>query len=289
MTSGVRIGFKPSQWGVDWPILLETWQLADELPDFDSGWLFDHFSGVREGAATPDGVHEAMTTAAALAIRTRRLRFGHLVLGNTHRHPALLARMATTIDHIAGPGRFVLGLGAGWLQADHRMFGWPLPPMSERMRMLESAVRIVKAMWAQPHGVSLSAEPYELHDARTIPPPLTRGGPPIWLGVQGSKGLGIVARYADGWNANGPIEEYARKYDILLRACEQAGRDPNEIEISGQVMCLGRSADQIRSAAASLADRGVGHLIFVISASEGTSALRRLASDIVAPLRDRYS
>ncbi len=134
-----------------------------------------------------------------------------MVLGNTHRHPALLARMATTIDHVAGPGRFVLGLGTGWLELDHEMFGWPLPPPPERMTMLESAVRVIKAMWREPDGATLGAPPYELREARTVPPPVTPGGPPVWLGVQGPRGLRLVAEQADGWNANGTVEQFAAR------------------------------------------------------------------------------
>lgn len=284
----VRMGFKASQWGVDWQTLLAIWELGDSLPEFDSGWLFDHFSAVRDREATDDGVHEAMTSAAALAARTRRLQFGHIVLGNTHRHPALLARMAATVDHIAGADRFVLGLGTGWLQADHDMYGWPLPSMAVRADMLESAVRVVKSMWADPRGASLTAPPYELRGAETIPPPVTEGGPPVWLGVQGPRGLDLVARLADGWNANGTVSEYRERRDILLRACERHNRDVGEIEVSAQVMCIGRESREIVAVAEALIRDGVHHLIFVILAADGTDGLRRLSRDIVAPLRDRY-
>jgi len=287
--SAPLFGFKASQWDVEWSMLLETWELADSRPELDSAWLFDHFTGVRDREPSPEGAHEAWTVASALAARTHRLRLGHLVLGNTHRHPALLARMATTIDHVAGADRFVLGLGAGWLEADHRMFGWPLPPMGERISMLESSVRVIKGMWTHPEGFTLAADPYAVDQARTIPPPLTPGGPPIWLGTQGIRhGLRILAEHADGWNANGTFSAYLERHEALLRHCEDVGRDPSEIEISAQLMCIGRSPTEVIDAAELFLRGGVRHLIFVILASDGPDGLRRLLNEVVAPLRDRH-
>jgi alkanesulfonate monooxygenase SsuD/methylene tetrahydromethanopterin reductase-like flavin-dependent oxidoreductase (luciferase family) len=284
----LRIGFKASQWGVSWAALLATWELADAMPEFDSGWLFDHFTGVRQGAASDDGAFEAMALASALATRTRRLRFGHTVLGNTHRHPALVAAMASTIDHVAGPGRFVLGLGAGWLEEDHRRFGWDLPAMGERLDRLDAAVRIIKGMWREPGGISLDAGGYQVRDARIVPAPLTRDGPPIWIGTQGPRGLGIIARSADGWNANLPVDKFSERLADLWRLCEAAHRDPAEIEISAQVMCLERTSVEVRDVATRFIIDGARHIIFVIRASDGPDGLAGLASEVVAPLRDRF-
>jgi alkanesulfonate monooxygenase SsuD/methylene tetrahydromethanopterin reductase-like flavin-dependent oxidoreductase (luciferase family) len=285
---GLQIGFKASQWDVDWPTLLATWELADAMPAFDSAWLFDHFNAVRQRAVSHEGVHEAVTAAAALAARTRRLRFGHLVLGNTHRHPALVARMATTIDHVAGSGRFILGLGTGWLEDDHRMFGWPLPAPAERARQLEAAVRVIKGMWRYPDGVTLEAGPYRLDKARTLPPPVSPGGPPLWLGVQGPHGLRLVAEHADGWNANGTVPEFRERLARLQRSCDEVGRDPASIEVSAQIMCIGRDWKAVGEEATALAAAGAAHLVFVILASDGPRGLERLAAEVVDPLRDRF-
>lgn len=287
-TKGLQIGVKPAQWDVDWPTLLATWELADSMPELDSAWLFDHFIAVKDRVPAPHGAHEALVTAAALASRTHRIRFGHLVLGNTYRHPALVARMATTIDHVAGRGRFVLGLGAGWLEAEHRMFGWPFPPLGERVSLLESSVRIIKEMWRNPNGASVSAGPFELAEARTDPPPLTLGGPPVWLGVQGPRGLGIVARHADGWNASGTVAQFTERRDQLLRACEAAERDSGDIEISAQLSCFGRQPSEILDTADTLIRNGVGHIIFAILASDGPDGLSALRNTVVTPLRERH-
>jgi alkanesulfonate monooxygenase SsuD/methylene tetrahydromethanopterin reductase-like flavin-dependent oxidoreductase (luciferase family) len=286
-TGPLQVGFKTSQWGVSWATLLATWELADELPILDSGWLFDHFTAIRDRVPTAEGVHEAMVTAAALAARTRRLRFGHTVLGATHRHPALVASMGATIDHVAGPGRFVLGLGAGWLEHDHERFGWELPPVAERIERLQASVRIIRGMWREPDGITLEAGPYRVDRARTLPPPVTPGGPPIWLGAQGPKGLDLIARAADGWNANLPVEAFPDRLDLLRRRCEAAGRDPDEIEVSAQVMGLDRPAAELVDEATRYVRGGARHVIFIIRASDGPDGLLAFIDEVVTPLRER--
>ena len=278
----MRIGFKTSQSNVDWATLLATWELADETPALDSGWLFDHFVSLADGGPC----HEGWTVASALAARTRRLQLGHLVMSNTYRHPALLAKMAATLDHVAG-GRFVLGLGAGWHEAEHAMYGIPLPPIGERITMLDGAVRVLRAMFDTPDGASLDAPPYHLTNAVCDPPPRTPGGPPIWLGTQGLKrGLRIVAELADGWNHTGAFEAFGGKRDALLAHCEAVGRDPARIEISAQV----RTGDGYAAALADAlryVDAGVQHVVVMMSAADGPDGLRRLVHEVVEPLREQ--
>jgi alkanesulfonate monooxygenase SsuD/methylene tetrahydromethanopterin reductase-like flavin-dependent oxidoreductase (luciferase family) len=283
-TSGIRIGFKTAQIGVDWPTLLATWQLADELEVFDSGWIFDHFDGMGDQR----GCHEAMIAATALGASTRRLTYGHLVLSVTHRHPALVARMAATLDQVT-PGRFVLGLGAGWRESEHTMFGWPFPTIRERLDQLEASIRVIRAMWAAPAGATLDAGPYHLDGATCEPGPVTPSGPPIWLGTQGERrGLRIVAELADGWNALGTLAEFRSKREALLRHCEAVRRDPSEIEISAQLF-RGDSGlpGQLRDAQA-FVEAGARHLVLVLPAGEGPTGLERLADEVATPLRERY-
>lgn len=280
----MKIGFKTSQTNVDWPTLRETWQAADEMPAFDSAWVFDHFVALGDGGACLEG----WTVLTALAAATRRLQLGHLVLGNTYRHPAVLARMAATLDVIA-EGRFVLGLGAGWHEAEHAMYGLPLPPIGERISNLESAVRVLRAIWSSPGGVSLDAPPYRLADATCDPPPLTPGGPRIWLGGQKPRGIGIAARLADGWNhSGGDPEAFAAQRDMLLRACEAAGRDPAEVEVSVQLRAWGASSGEVLDAAAQYVEAGAQHVILMMRAADGPEGLARLAREVAEPLRARF-
>ena len=281
----MRIGFKTSQTNVDWPTLRATWELGDTLQVFDSAWIFDHFV-----ALGPDGggSHEAFALLGALAALTRRVQIGHLVLGNTYRHPALVANSGATLDHVSG-GRFVLGLGAGWHEAEHEMYGMVLPPIGERITMLDSAVRVIKGLWESPRGVTLDAPPYRLVDAVCDPPPLTPGGPPIWLGTQGSRGLRIVAERADGWNQTGEPSMFVEKRDILLRHCDALGRDPREIEVSAQAFLRGDDYASMFDIAATFAEAGADHLILIMPAAEGPDGLQRLADRVATPLRERFA
>jgi alkanesulfonate monooxygenase SsuD/methylene tetrahydromethanopterin reductase-like flavin-dependent oxidoreductase (luciferase family) len=281
----VKIGFKTSQVNVDWPTLLATWELGDTLEVFDSGWIFDHFVALGEEGG---GSHEAFVLAAALAVRTQRLQFGHLVLSNTYRHPALVAKMGATLDHLA-PGRFVLGLGAGWHEGEHAMYGLELPPIGERISMMESAVRVIRALWREPGGVTLEAPPYRLTDAVCDPPPVTPGGPPIWLGTQGMRrGLRIVAELADGWNQTGDPSTFVAKRDALLRHCEAVGRNPDEIEISAQAFLRDDDYDALLETASGFARDGAHHLILLMPAEQGPAGLMRLAERAAIPLRERF-
>lgn len=282
----MRIGFKTSQTNVDWATLLATWELADaELDVFDSAWIFDHFVALGEGGG---GSLEGIPLAGALAVRTRRLQFGHLVLSNTYRHPAMTANIAATLDHLA-PGRFVLGLGAGWHEQEHAMYGLTLPPIGERISMLESAVRVIRALFDQPDGVSLDAPPYRLTDAVLDPPPVTPGGPPIWLGTQGlRRGLRIVAELADGWNQTGDPATFVEKRDALLRHCEAVGRDPAQIEISAQAFLRNDDYAAQLEVAAYYAERGAQHIVLVMRPDQGPEGLRRIAERVAVPLRERF-
>lgn len=289
----MKIGFKTLQTEVSWETLLSMWERGDQLDVFDSAWLNDHFVAWR----TRGGYHEAMMCAAALAARTRKLVIGHTVLGNTHRHPALLAKMASTLDHIA-PGRFIVGLGAGWSEEEHDMFGWHLPPIKERITMLDHSVQILKGMWANPDGFSFESEYYRLNDARCDPPPVTPGGPPIWLGTRGKlRGLKILAKWGDGWAATsdgwspseeGNLPEFRDLLDTLRGHCDAVGRDVSEIEISIRISTDGKSPEDLLKEVGAFVAAGANHVVFSLPAASGPSGLEQLAESVARPVRNAY-
>jgi alkanesulfonate monooxygenase SsuD/methylene tetrahydromethanopterin reductase-like flavin-dependent oxidoreductase (luciferase family) len=290
----MKIGFKTSPSNVDWPTLDETWAAAGDMDVFDSGWMNDHltdFNQPRHG-----GTFECFTALAALAHRVPGKWIGHLVLSNTFRHPAVLAKQATTMDHVTG-GRFVLGLGAGWHEGEHDQFGIELPAMRERFDRFESAVRVIKALASpeasRPPGIVLDTPPYRLREATNEPPALTPGGPPLWLGGQKSRGLRIAARHADGWNYVGSVpdssvDQFVRRREELFRACKEIDRDPAELTISVQI----RAGDNVRERRLALelgrayARSGCDHLIVVMAARFGAEGLRVMAREIAEPLRE---
>jgi alkanesulfonate monooxygenase SsuD/methylene tetrahydromethanopterin reductase-like flavin-dependent oxidoreductase (luciferase family) len=140
----LRIAFKTSPQRVDWATLDATWALAGQLGGFDGAWMNDHLTDL--DAASPGSSLEAVTLLATLVHHVPGVRVGHAVLSNTFRHPVLLAKAATVLDHATGGGgRFVLGLGAGWFEGEHEPFGIPLPPIGERIDRLVSAVEVLQA------------------------------------------------------------------------------------------------------------------------------------------------
>lgn len=291
MTAGGRIGFKTSPQNVDWTTLDETWALAGELDVFDAAWMNDHLTDPardRGGAS-----FEALTLAAALAHRVRGKWIAHGVLANTFRHPALLAKAATVLDQVTG-GRFIVGLGAGWHEREHLDFGIPLPPIRERIDRFESAVETLKALFsaeAATTGVTRPDPFYPLDGARNDPPPLTPGGPPIWLGGQKRRGVALAARLADGWimpgDRAGDVDYLRTKRDEMLRGVEAAGRDPSLLAFAGQV-AVRPDADgrrqALRSAQAFVA-AGATHVVLGTAASGGPQVLRQLADGVAEPLR----
>lgn len=299
MPPPIRIGFKIAPRYADWRTIEAIWAVAQDLEAFDSGWTFDHFYPADGMGPTFEG----WTTLALLSHHVPKMDVGHLVLANPYRHPALVAKMATTMDH-ATDGRFILGLGAGWLDVEAEAYGIPFPPVPERLRDLEAAIQVIRALFRNPAGtkwpdsedalasvggVSLDATPYKLTHARADPAPLTPGGPPLWLGVQGERvGMRLVAQYADGWNySSGPIPEFLGKREALLRHCESLGRDSSEVTVSTQI----RVADTRRWRSAldegrKFVEAGCDYLILYMDAREGPKGLEVLARNVARPLRE---
>lgn len=217
-----------------WSDLLATAAHA-EATGWDGVWIADHFMG-NEGSPIPPETptFEAGSLVAALATATDRVRIGTLVLGNTYRHPAVVANMAVTVDHVSG-GRFTLGLGAGWQVNEHEQYGIDLPPTRELIDRFEEAVEIIRSLLTQP-TTSYDGQHYRLTEALCEPKPVQQPLP-ILIGASGERRmLGVVARLADQWNAWGTPDLIAHKSAVLDRHCERVGRDPSEIARSAQTL-----------------------------------------------------
>src|SRR5437763_15147585 len=154
----------------DWVALAD----ACESSGVEALFRSDHY--LSGGGKIGRGSHDAWTTLAAIAARTARIRLGTMVSPATFRHPSLLANAATTVDHVSG-GRAELGLGAGWYELEHRSFGFPFPPLAERMQLLEQQLEIVTGLWTQDE-YSFSGRHYTLEACQALPPPLQRPHPP---------------------------------------------------------------------------------------------------------------
>ena len=293
----VRIGFKTSPQDVDWATLDATWSRAGELGGedhggFDSGWLNDHLTNM--DAARPGASLESLTLLATLVHHVPGVIVGHAVLSNTFRHPVLLAKAAVVLDH-ATAGRFVLGLGAGWFEGEHEPFGLELPPIGLRIDRLVSAVETLRAMFggaaATPAGVTRDDPFYPLSGAVNRPPPRTRGGPPLYLGGQGARGIRLAARTAAGWllpgTHAGNAPYFREKRDLLARELAAAGRDPATFDVVGQVATGGTAATRREAVASAreLIAGGAGHIVLGMPAGLGPAGLDEVVRECLVPLR----
>lgn len=296
--TAVHIGIKTSPQSVDWPTIDAAWARIGEHDVFGSVWMNDHLtdpSRERGGASW-----EALTVAAALAHRVPGKWLGHGVLANTFRHPSVLAKQATLLDHMTG-GRFIVGIGAGWHLGEHESFGIPLPPMPERFDRFESAVRVLKALFspaaAQDPGVTRDDPFYPLLGALNEPPPLTRGGPPVWLGGQKRRGIALAAELADGWFLPAIVTEDGRPSDLdyftdrrdaLLAALSAIGRDAAGFSFAAQV-ATGKTREDRRKALETGREaiaRGATHVVLGMAPSLGPAGVDAVAREIAQPLRD---
>ncbi len=201
------------------------WRRVEEL---GFGWvsIWDHFYSATLG----DGpvCHESVASHAAVACDTSRVRCGSLVYSVGYRHPAVLANAICTIDQLSG-GRAELGLGAGWSKVEYDAYGIAFPTPKIRLDQLEEAVQCVRSLLDN-EVTNFEGQWFQMRNARCEPKPV-QAKLPIWIGGGGEKRtLRIAARYADGWNI--PYvspEQFAAKRQILLRHCEEVGRDPSEI------------------------------------------------------------
>ncbi|MCC6388800.1 MAG: TIGR03560 family F420-dependent LLM class oxidoreductase [Dehalococcoidia bacterium] len=217
--------------GLTWERWSHILALAERLR-FPSVFRSDHyFIGPQQDSL------EAYLSFAIAAKETSTIRFGPLVSPVTFRSPVDQARMAAQIDVLSG-GRFVMGMGAGWNEAEHNAYGIPFPPLKERFDRLEESIKVHRALWTS-NDANVTGRYYNVAGANCLPRPAA-GRPPLLIGGGGEKRtLRLVARYADEWNSvNVDLETYRRKQEVLERHCEAEGRDPATIRRSMMVFAV---------------------------------------------------
>ncbi len=223
----MKFGLHIGQQNIELDDVRQLWTWADTA-GFDWVDVWDHFY---EGPPV-DGngsCFEATTMMAAMALDTKNVRVGALVLGMNYRHPAVLANALTTIDHLSG-GRLEIGLGAGWHEMEYAAYGIPFHPIGKRMDILEEGIQVVRLLTTQDRS-DFNGAHFQLVNAASYPKPIQKR-PNIWVGGNGEqRTLRIAARHADGWNSpyTSP-EEFKRLNGVLDAWCEKEGRDPAAIE-----------------------------------------------------------
>jgi len=196
-------------------------QEADAL-GYHSIWLYDHFHTVP--TPTQEVTFECWTSTAALARDTTRVRIGQMVTCNNYRNPALLAKMASTVDALSH-GRLDFGIGAGWYEQEYVAYGFPFPGSHERLERLREAVEIILAMWTQQEA-NFEGSYYLVKGAINQPKGIQKPRIPLLIGGGGEKvTLRLVAQYADACNIGGDIPTIKHKLAVLKQHCEQLGRD----------------------------------------------------------------
>jgi alkanesulfonate monooxygenase SsuD/methylene tetrahydromethanopterin reductase-like flavin-dependent oxidoreductase (luciferase family) len=208
--------------------------------------------------------------------------------GNTYRHPAVLANMGATVDRISH-GRLDFGIGAGWHEEEHAMYGMPLYSPGERIRRLGEACEVIRRLWTE-ETVTFAGKYYQLRDARLEPKPVQKPYPPFVIGGGGEQlTLKITAKYADVWNfAGGPVETFEHKNAVLDEHCRAIGRDPAEIERSVQVTVQPDDLAATREAALGYIAAGATHAILNFRAPYPEGIARRVADEVAEPLRARH-
>ena len=260
--------------------------LPEALPHFDSLWIADHFYGFD---ARTDPFMEAWTVLTWLAARFDDVALCHHVLGCGYRPPALTAKMAATLQVLSG-GRFVLGIGAGWRQDEYEAYGYDFPKASVRFAQLEETIEICRRMWTE-DDPSFEGRFFRIDGAAAPPKPDVP--PKICIGAAGERvGLPLVGRLADMWNAmvsDSDETGLSRKRDIVRASAEEAGRDPDEIEMS---LTVERSlpdtdaeSESTLEHLARLQSLGVEHFVMDFGHPQSTEPVMRFVEQVMTPLR----
>jgi F420-dependent oxidoreductase-like protein len=263
----------------DYDLLERFWTDTDEL-GYHGVWNYDHFYGLYlAGQPLELPTLEGWTTLAAMAKVTKRARIGCMVTGVTYRHPALLANMAVSVDHISG-GRLEFGIGAAWHEPEHLTYGIDFPSAGTRIAMLDEACEIIRRLWTE-DKVDHDGRFWKLDGAICEPKPVQEHLPIVIGGSGPKKTLRVVAKHADEWNAPAATaDEYRRLAAILEEHCAEVGRDPKEIKRSVQMFLFSNDDATIAGVPReldALEEAGVQHVVLSFYTPPTRAQLEALA------------
>ncbi|MCC6177027.1 MAG: TIGR03560 family F420-dependent LLM class oxidoreductase [Chloroflexi bacterium] len=279
----LSFGFKTVPQHTTYEEILALWKEADAIPIIEHGWLFDHFAPINSDVNGP--CLEGWTVLTALAAETERIRLGLMVTGNTYRHPAVLAKIAATVDVIS-KGRLDLGLGAGWNVYEHESMGLELYRPGERIRRLGEACDIIKSLFTN-HLTTYEGRYYTLKEARCEPKPVQKPWPPFVIGGSGEQlTLRVTAKHADVWNfgASDP-EVFKHKVRVLHEHCAAIGRNPAEITLSVQMTVFPDDLQKTVDGAQALVDAGATHIILNVRPPYVEGIVKRCADEVIPKIR----
>jgi alkanesulfonate monooxygenase SsuD/methylene tetrahydromethanopterin reductase-like flavin-dependent oxidoreductase (luciferase family) len=253
----------PSQ--VDYADVLRVWREADTIPQIEHAWLFDHLMPIFGDPTGP--TYEGWTLLSALAAQTHRLRVGLLVTSNRFRPPAMLAKIATTVDIVSG-GRLDFGIGAGsrpshpLARREYEAHGLPFHDFSHSVDSVAEALTVIRRLWTETEPFDFTGAHVQVTGALGSPKPLQRPHPPILIGGRSAQLLRVAAKHADVWNIPGDdIDDAAGRSTLLDRCCAEIGRDPASLTRSIHLQVSYDQPDITRDAIGRAIDAGFEHLV----------------------------
>jgi alkanesulfonate monooxygenase SsuD/methylene tetrahydromethanopterin reductase-like flavin-dependent oxidoreductase (luciferase family) len=284
-----RFGIMTAPMQVDYADVLRVWEEADGVAGIEHAWLFDHLMPI---GGDPDGpILEGWTLLSALAARTRRLRLGLLVTSNRFRPPAVLAKIATTVDVVSG-GRLDFGIGAGsrpghpLARREYDAHGLPYVDAADAVAALAEACTVVRRLWTAAEPFDFAGTRVRLTGAFGNPKPVQRPHPPIVIGGRSSATLRVAAEHADVWNVpgGGPITDLAARSALLDRFCAEIGRDPAAVTRSIHLPVSYDRPGATRAAIAEALGAGFGHVVLGLPAPYPAGVARWVADELIAPV-----
>lgn len=275
----------PSQ--VSYPDVLRVWQEADAIPRIGHAWLYDHLMPV---FGDPDGpTFEGWTLLAALAAKTDRLRLGLLVTSNRFRPPAMLAKIATTVDVVSG-GRLEFGIGAGSrpsapaARREYDAHGLPYHDAADAVASLAEACTVIRRVWTEAEPFDFNGAHVHLAGAFGNPKPVQQPHPPIMIGGRSAATLRVAAEHADVWNIpGGDITDAVERSRLLDRLCAEIGRDPAAITRSIALPVAYEAPDGTRSAITEALDAGFPHIVLILPPPYPEGVAQWVADELIGP------
>jgi alkanesulfonate monooxygenase SsuD/methylene tetrahydromethanopterin reductase-like flavin-dependent oxidoreductase (luciferase family) len=280
-----RFGIATAPQQVDYADILRVWREADTIPQIEHAWLFDHLMPI---AGDPNGpIYESWTLLSALAAQTERLRLGLLVTSNRIRPPAVLAKIAVTVDAVSG-GRLEFGIGAGsrtdipWARREYDMHGLPYEDAAHAVGSLAEACTVIRRLWTDTEPFDFHGTYINLSGAFCNPKPVQRPHPPITIGGRSAATLRVVAEHADVWNIpGGDIDEAVRRGALLERFCDEIGRDPASITRSVPLPVSYDKPSTTRNAIDQAVAAGFQHIVLSLPAPYPANVAQWVAEEII--------
>jgi alkanesulfonate monooxygenase SsuD/methylene tetrahydromethanopterin reductase-like flavin-dependent oxidoreductase (luciferase family) len=274
----------PSQ--VDYHDVLRVWREADAIPQVEHAWLFDHLMPI---GGDPDGpAYEGWTLLCALAAHTRRLRVGVLVTRNRFRPPAMLAKIATTVDIVSG-GRLEFGIGAGsrpshpLARREYDAHGLPFHDAAHAVASLDEACTVIRRLWSEEKPFDFHGTHHHLTGAFGNPKPVQRPHPPILIGGRSSATLRVAAAHADVWNIpGGDIDDVVRRSALLDRYCSEIGRDPASVTRSIHLPVSYDRPGVTRGAIGEAIEAGFRHIVLGLPTPYRADVARWVSDELIS-------